>query len=393
MPRRGFGLCGALLLALTPATAVTQQDTESAAIESALPNLVDRGAGLFLLAERQAAAGNLTRALTLLEECVGLDEGFDPRTAAAFEPLRSMPAFRALADRVERRFPAVHRARIAFTIPDPELFPEGIAADPALHLFYVGSMHEKKIVRIDAGGAVSDLVKAGMYGLKPVGGIKVDPADHSVWAATDSAEFVHVDRNGALLGRYTATEEGPHILNDLVLRGDREIYVTDTRGHHVYRFDRASSTFSTLPFDRRLFYPNGITLSTDGSVLYVADLLGVIRVDLRTLDEQDVEPGRGNTLAGIDGLYFYDNSLVAVQYGTGAFRVVRCRLSADGQRVASTDVLERGTALVSSTTTGAIVGSDLYFIANTGIPNLVDDKIVDRRKLEPVHIAVVPLGQ
>jgi hypothetical protein len=82
-----------------------------------------------------------------------------------------------------------------------------------------------------------------------------------------------------------------------------------------------------------------------------------------------------------------------VQYGTGAFRVVRCRLSADGQRVASTDVLERGTALVSSTTTGAIVGSDLYFIANTGIPNLVDDKIVDRRKLEPVHIAVVPLGQ
>jgi hypothetical protein len=30
-------------------------------------------------------------------------------------------------------------------------------------------------------------------------------------------------------------------------------------------------------------------------------------------------------------------------------------------------------------------------MANTGIDNLDDDKIVDLAKLEPVHIAVVPL--
>ena len=32
-----------------------------------------------------------------------------------------------------------------------------------------------------------------------------------------------------------------------------------------------------------------------------------------------------------------------------------------------------------------------YFIANTGIYNL-DDKIVDPKKLQPVHIAVVELN-
>ena len=36
-----------------------------------------------------------------------------------------------------------------------------------------------------------------------------------------------------------------------------------------------------------------------------------------------------------------------------------------------------------------ILGDNFYFIGNTGIDNLSDDKIVDRAKLEPVHIAVV----
>jgi hypothetical protein len=49
------------------------------------------------------------------------------------------------------------------------------------------------------------------------------------------------------------------------------------------------------------------------------------------------------------------------------------------------------TPLVSFPTTGAIAGGRFYFIANTGIANLKDDKIVDPRKLEPVLIAVVSL--
>jgi hypothetical protein len=36
-----------------------------------------------------------------------------------------------------------------------------------------------------------------------------------------------------------------------------------------------------------------------------------------------------------------------------------------------------------------ILGDNFYFIGNTGIYNLSDDQIVDRAKLESVHIAVV----
>jgi hypothetical protein len=40
----------------------------------------------------------------------------------------------------------------------------------------------------------------------------------------------------------------------------------------------------------------------------------------------------------------------------------------------------------------SIAGENFYFISNTGIANLKDDKIVDPRKLEPIHIAVVALN-
>jgi len=106
-----------------------------------------------------------------------------------------------------------------------------------------------------------------------------------------------------------------------------------------------------------------------------------------------VVPAPHDTLAGIDGLYWHSGSFVGAQYGTGANRVMRWRLSPDGRRVASSEVLERGTELVKNPTTGAILDEQFYFIADSGIDNLDSDgKIVDMtKKLEPLHIAVVAL--
>jgi hypothetical protein len=366
-------------------------------VEENLTKIPDRGAALFFLARRYAQLGELQKALEFLKQCVALEEGFDPADSPALQPLRSFPEFSELVEFVRRRYPSVHLAHVAFTVPEKDLFPEGLAADGPRRLFYMGSMHRKKIIKITEAGEVSDFVKSGVYDLMPVGGVKVDPMDHSVWAATDPgeanrSELVHFDAGGKLLERFPAPGPGPHDLNDLVLRGATEIYLSDTSAHQAYRFDRRSHRFTPLSFPRPIFYPNGITVSDDGNLLYVADLMGVIRIDLRDNSTHDVDPGKRDTLAGIDGLYWYKGDLVGVQYGTAAFRIMRWRLSEDRQRVRSAEILERGTSLVSFPTTGAIADGRFYFIANTGIGNLKDDQVVDPSKLEPIQIAVVPLN-
>ena len=411
MLRTPFHPCAILLLLASVNASAAQQNpppppaappdaarvrAEIQRAEDALPKISDRGAALFFLARRYAHLGDRNKALTLLKECIALDQGFDPGDSSALQPLASFPEFHELVEQVRRSHPVVHQARVAFTIQEKDLFPEGLAADVDKHIFYMGSMHRKKIIKIMQSGEVSDFVRPDLYSLMPVGGVKVDPTDHSVWAATDPgeanrSEVVHFDENGQLLERYAAPGPGPHDLNDLVLRKTREIYLSDTFAHEAYRFDRISHAFTPLAFPRPLFYPNGITVSGNQDVLYVADLMGVIAVDLRSNEAREVDAGKHSTLAGIDGLYWYKGDLLGVQYGTGAFRVARFRLSADGLHIRQTEILEYRTPLVSFPTTGAIAGENFYFIANTGIGNLENDKIVDPAKLEPIHIAVVSL--
>lgn len=370
--------------------------SEIQAIEALPQRFPEHGAALFFLARLYARLGELQKTMTLLKECAALDQGFDPGASRGLRVLKDNADFQELVEQTRRRYPPVHHARVAFTVPDKDLFPEGLAVDAEKRLFYMGSMHRKKIVKITPSGEVFDFVPEGLYGLNPVGGIRIDPLDHDVWAASDpgetrASELLHFDAQGKLLERYLAPGTGRRDLNDLVLRGDREVYTTDSFADLVYRFDRKLHKFTSLKFPRPIFVPNGITLSGDGNLLYVADMLGVIVIDLGTGAAQDVVPGARNTLAGIDGLYCYKGDLIGVQYGTAAYRVMRWSLAKDGRTVTASEVLERGTDLVNDPTTGAIFQGDFYFMANTGIYNLENDEIVDESRLEPVHIAVVAL--
>jgi len=410
----GFGVVAALLaLSVGAPDCSSQQDAaapviapavserlraEIRSIEGLLPGLPDRGAALFLLADHYTRLGEQTKALALLKESVGLNAGFVPEPALnrSLRPLESNAEFHELLEQARRAYPPVHHAQVAFTVPENNLFPEGLAVDTSSGVFYMGSEHLKKIVKFTLGGGVSDFVKPDAYDLSPVGGVHVDPADRSVWATTDAGvkhrpELLHFDAQGKLIERYAEPGSMPHDLNDSVLRGTREVFATDTEGNHVYRFDRAAHTFTEMKLHRPVFEPNGITLSGDGNLLFIADDLGVMRVDLRSNESTDVDPGAGDTLAGIDGLYWYKGDLVGIEYGTGAYSVMRWRLAPDGRTVVSSQVLERGTELVNNPTTGAIFEGNFYFMANTGIQNLENDKIVDESKLEPVKIAVVAL--
>ena len=371
---------------------------EIGSLERILPNIPDRGATLFLLAQDYAHRGESKKALDLLKECVALAAGFvpDPDNSPSLRTLRATAEFRQLLGEARRRYSPVHKAHVAFTVPQKDLFPEGLAVDPAKRIFYMGSMHYKKIVQFTLADGVSDFVKQDIYDLSPVGGVHVDAADHSVWASTDAGrkqrpELLHFDPQGKLLERYASPGKMPFDLNDLVLRGRQEIFTTDTEGQHVYRFDRIAHQFTNMKLWRPVFYPNGITLSGDGHLLFVADMLGVIRVDLGTNESGDVLPGPRNTLSGIDGLYWHKGALVGVQYGTGEYRVMEWKLSPDGRKVAASEILEYRTPLTTDPTTGAILDDNFYYLANTGISNLNDDKITDPAKLQPVDIAVVRL--
>jgi len=366
-----------------------------AAVEKLEPTLPDRGAVLYFLAAAKQHLRETRQALALLKECIALQEGFDPSGEPTFLELKSTKEFTTLVETVHRDFPVLAQAREAFRTTEKDLIPEGLAYDAQQSIFYLGSLNRRKIVEIARDGRISDFVPADRFGLLPVLGIRVSPNDGTVWADsfTDGGrtELLHFDAAGKLLGRFKPEGSAKHGFNDLVIRKNGEVITTDSLADAVLRFDPAAGTFTAVALHRRLFYPNGIALGEDDHTLYVADTLGVVHVDLAGGESRDVDPGPRSTLAGIDGLYWHKGGLIGIQNGIGSPRVASFHLSSDGLRVTRTTVLENRSNFCILPTTGAIRGSDFFFIANSQIDNMNNDKVMDVTRLEVIRIGVLRL--
>lgn len=382
---------------LTQAAAqdIPNEEELQAQLESAkkfLRTAPDRGAVLFYIAATHALLKEPHAAMENLKECAALKEGFDPIGEPAFAGLRDSKDFQTLTEQVHRDFPAMSMAQPAFVSADKEIVPEGLAYDGLKDVFYMSSMHLKKIVAISAQGEFTDFVPADRYKLLPVLGVRVDPLDDSVWSATwidnGKTELVHFDKKGALLGRFSPPEDGhKHGLNDLVVLPSGDVLVTDTAGNKVYRFDAKPQMFREIKLARELLLPNGIALTDDAAAVYIADQLGVLRLDPKSGRSGEVNPGPHNTIAGADGLYWHAGKLIAVQNGIGSPRIAVFQLSGDGLRVTKTTVVENRSKFSVLPTTGALDGDDFYFIVNSQIDNLNGDRVLDNTKLQPVRIA------
>lgn len=380
----------------TPPADADDVREQMAVAKRLLPQVPDRGAVLYFLSTSEAHLGETREALRLLKECLSLHEGFDPAGSPNLKALRGTPEFDDLVASVHREFPVVENARLALTTVEKDLMPEGLAYDSQRNVFYMSSLNRRKIVQIAANGKVSDFVPADRDHLLDTLGIRMDPRDATVWANSLSesegrGELLHFDSAGNLLGRFSIKNADRHGFNDLVVRKSGEVILTDTESNRVYRFDPTAHKFARLPIHRTLCEPNGIALADDDRQLFVADDFGVVRVDLESRVSADINPGPRSTLAGIDGLYWHNGALIAVQNGIGSPRVAAFRLSKGGTRVTETTVLENRSALMSLPTTGAIRGDDFYFILNSQADNFAADRAVDAQKLEAVRIGVLHL--
>jgi len=406
-----------ILLALAAAlgTSVRSQEpanereirTEMTAAERLLGKTPDRASVLYLLAALHAQLGEIQQAMTNLKECVSLKEGFDPSGGPEFAALKGAREYDQLVEQARKDFPAASQARLAY-ITEKDLVPEGLAYDSTRNVFYLSSLNLRKIVKIPGNSVIkapiknaaaekgSDFVPSDRYKLLPILGIRMDPGDGSVWSNScldeGRSELLHFDPEGTLLGRYRTQQPGKHCFNDLVVLPSGEVFLTDTLANQLLQFQPKTQTFRETKVSRELLEPNGITLSGDSQLLYVADQLGVLRVDLKSGASVEVDAGPHSTLAGIDGLYWHKGSLIAIQNGIGTPRVAAFQLAKDGAHVSKTTILEYRSNLCVLPTTGALGEDDFYYIVNSGSDNLnTNGRVLDVTKLQPVRIAVIHL--
>ena len=360
---------------------------------------------LYALAKALALSGDSAGALRMLGRVVAMGCGVDAPGDPAFASLAALPAFQALLPKIAENGKPVGSAAPAFTIPEADLIPEGIAWDPGRRTLLLGSLAKRKIVAVAPNGAVSDFVPSGRDGLPMVLGMKVDGASKTLWVCSaegDPAQGTAAARRaylfqydlatGKTLRKIPAPEGGKHLFNDLAIAPTGEIFLTDSEEGSVYRLRPGADKVERLFPAASFVYPNGIALSDDGRLLYVAHAAGIAVRDVATGVTFPLAAPNEVSVAGIDGLSFWRGALIGVQNGSKPHRVVLFAMTPSLDRVTGLRVLERGNPLFDIPTTGAVAGDTYYFMANTQLSALGPGGVVkEREKRKPVVILKLDL--
>lgn len=410
MPRL---LPGLVALALAAAPALTDEDTvprhmkllQEAHARSEWPAMLRHAEAVLRLAPRSTRAqynlacalarnGRAQEAVATLDRLAGRGVSFDVAGDEDLASLRDLPTFRAVAAKfADLRRPLGH-AQEAFRLPEKDLLAEGLTYDPGSRHFFVGSVHRGRIVRVGPDGTSRDFAAVP----DAVLGMAVDPPRQRLWACTtavpERAGFDPANENRAALVAFDLVDgrevarlplrgAGRPDCNDVTVAADGSVFVSDARAGTVRTAAAGARELRVLVPAGRLASPQGLALSADGKVLYVADYpAGVARVDVATGEAALLSAPDDAVVGGIDGLVRHGRVLVGIQNGIRPHRVVALELGAGG--ITKVEVLLRGHEAFDEPTLGVVVGRDLFFVANSQWESFGGGKVAAEKLREPV---------
>lgn len=349
-------------------------------LESALQLRPGHPATRYNLACAQAMAGKTAAAVATLGSLAGQGLYYDLAAENDFNPLRALPSFAALQNRIVRNREPVGRVRRVFMVPNTTFIAEGIAFDRDTGSYFLGGVHARAIVRAKQG-EVRPFAGGAVGGLLAPFGMLADSRRRLLWVVhagveeMTGASAADLGRSGLIAfdldtgqvrRRALLPEDSAHQLGDLALAPDGKIYLSDAKGGSVFRFDSTRGTFESLLAPDSLVSAQGLVVSRDGGTLYVADYArGLFAIDLETSVLAQVLPSDDVHLFGIDGLSRHDDELIAIQNGYRPHRILGIRLDKTGRRVAKSRVLAAALPEFEQPTLGVVVGDGLSFVANS----------------------------
>lgn len=325
-----------------------------------------------------------------------------------FAPLKSNADFQNLLKKFEANAQPTNNAQTAFEVKEKGLVTESVAYDAKTKNFYLASVAQRKILKVGADGKTTVFADQNA-GLWSVFGIKIDNKRQILWAASSAHKqmpdlkseengmtgiFKFDLKSGKLLKKHLVPNQPKaHWLGDLAIAPNGDVYATDSINPLIFVIRKSKDEIEPFLESTSFASPQGLDFSKDGKFMLMADYSkGVFKINLATKEITKIIPAENTTMLGIDGLYFYQNSLIATQNGVNPQRVIKLNLSKDLKRIENFSVLEANNPLFDEITLGVLNGNQFYFVANSQW-NLLGDsgKFSAPEKLKNVSILRIKL--
>ncbi|RDC65955.1 hypothetical protein [Adhaeribacter pallidiroseus] len=350
-----------------------------------LPNYPDF---MYELAKAYTRNNQVTEALELLKQVNYYRFPFDFQKEETFKILATNPAFTPLVQQAELFLKPIRNSTLYFTLPEAAFIPEGMTYNAGNQAFYVGSYAQNRIIQVKKDVPVAEFIARGQDDLGGVLGLKANAKKQELWVCHNTDAGPEAGKGGVykyslatrkILKKYLLPAPAPgqvNTFNDIVLAQDGTAFVTNSTTGSVYQITPLQDSLVRIPEISRTIYPNGLTLSRDERYLYVASFGGILVYDRAVRILTKLETNNQRRTGGIDGLYFYTQNkqdyLIGIQnaftvHGESAERIIKIALDSTAKTMTDFQILESLNPQFNTPTTGAIVGDDFYYIANSQV--------------------------
>ena len=298
-------------------------------------------------------------------------------------PMRGHEVYNHISEMMDRASQSFGTASELAVLEDVQM-PEALAHDAQTGRYFLGTVRRGEIHVSDNGQDFEVFADREQIGeLMAVLDVAVDAERRHLWVATaalpqweryrpadrgrtallkldlDSAELLSIHR--------LIPDRRPHAFGSLAIAADGTVFAADTASPGLYRLEPGGQ-YPELFFTHQNFSSmRGIALSDDDSKLYLADYeIGIFVIDSTDASKawKLFTPENLNE-GGIDGLYFWDGHLVAIQNGVSPDRVLRMKLGDDGLGVVEVAPLVAALPQFDTPTFGTIVDDELVFLAGS----------------------------
>jgi hypothetical protein len=356
------------------------------------------------LATAYALQGDKTKTYDTLLAMQKQGFGYDLKDNPNFGKVSGTEIWTYLLENLAANLKPFGEGQVAFDLPGGDHLYESLAWDPKRKQLLVGSVRDGTIQLASEDGKLKDFIAPDAdNGLWSVYAMAAVPEEDVLYvASTASVYFKGFTKedfgkagvfkfrlsDGTLLDKYVLTPDGqPQTLSSIAAGKGGLVFAADGLRNKIYRLD--GGTLKEMVSNPKLTSIRGLALGADAQKLYFADYtLGVFGVDLAAGKAFDLEYDPAKlVLGGVDGLYVYDGTLVAIENRMSPKRVMRLHLSDDGRSIVRAMPLDVANEAFELPTYGTIAGDNLYFNANSqknkygayGTPN-------DDAKLEPIKV-------
>ncbi|MEE4198771.1 MAG: hypothetical protein V2I54_14120 [Bacteroidales bacterium] len=319
--------------------------------------------------------------------------------------LEGLDGYDSLLRISEQHTHPVNHSTLAYTLPEKGIIPEGVAYDKITKTLFISSIYKRKIIAIDAEGKIKDFIPSGFEGIQGVLGMEVDPERRFLWACSAwnrmkkpeepmdeySGIYKFDLETGKLIKKYLLKDTVERLINDVTLHSNGTAFITESLQGKVYTIQPRKDSLELFIDSDHYYYANGITLDNSERYLFIAHYAGVDKVNLANFKITRIKTPAHLTLSAIDGLAFYNNSLIAHQSSLGG--IYRYYLNQTMDSVTTNKAIETNNPYFEIPTTGEIAGNTYYYIANAQLRRFNEQgEIFPEEKLDSVYILKAELA-